>query len=146
MKRPGNLTYSTADGAEGHQALGVVGVAPTPGIPPWVFSPFQDKLLPTEAGVLITDPAAMTEHSSIGPPGAAPGLELVPQTQAGGEAGRPALASCTIVCVPQGEGAQKIPVGSLAARREVRPGVALASLHNPEVCLAEAVASPGLGA
>lgn len=51
-------THSRTDGAEGHEALDVVGVAPAPGIPARVFSSLQDKLLPTEAGVLITNPAA----------------------------------------------------------------------------------------
>lgn len=55
-------THSGADGAEGHQALDVVGVAAAPGIPARVLSPLQDELLPAEAGVLVTDPAAKTEQ------------------------------------------------------------------------------------
>ena len=51
-------THSWTDGAEGHEALNVVGITPAPGIPARVFSSLQDKLLPTEAGVLITNPAA----------------------------------------------------------------------------------------
>lgn len=51
-------THSWTDGAEGHETLNVVGITPTPGIPARVFSSLQDKLLPTEAGMLITNPAA----------------------------------------------------------------------------------------
>ena len=51
-------THSWTDGAEGHEALDVIGIAPTPGIPARVLSSLQDKLLPTEAGMLVTNPAA----------------------------------------------------------------------------------------
>lgn len=51
-------THSRADGAEGHQALDVVSIAAAPGVPAWVLAPLQDELLPAEAGVLITNPAA----------------------------------------------------------------------------------------
>ena len=51
-------THSWTDGAEGHEALNVVGVTPAPGIPARVLSSLQDKLLPAEAGMLITNPAA----------------------------------------------------------------------------------------
>lgn len=36
----------------------MVGIAATPGIPARVFSSLQNKLLPTKAGMLITNPAA----------------------------------------------------------------------------------------
>lgn len=51
-------THSWTDGAEGHEALNVVGITPAPGVPARVFSSLQDKLLPAEAGMLITNPAA----------------------------------------------------------------------------------------
>lgn len=69
-------THSGADGAEGHQALDVVGVAAAPGVPAWVLSPLQDELLSAEAGVLITDPAAKTDQGLPGLPVAALGLLL----------------------------------------------------------------------
>lgn len=40
----------------------MVGITPTPGIPARVFSSLQDKLLPTEAGMLITNPAAKDKY------------------------------------------------------------------------------------
>lgn len=51
-------THSRTDGAEGHETLNMVGIAPTPGIPSRVFASLQDKLLSTEAGMLVTNPAA----------------------------------------------------------------------------------------
>lgn len=51
-------THSRADGAEGHEALDVVGIAAAPGVPARVLAPLQDELLPAETGVLITNPAA----------------------------------------------------------------------------------------
>lgn len=69
-------THSRAHGAEGHQALDVVGVAAAPGVPARVLSPLQDELLPAEAGVLVTDPAAKTERGLPGLPAAARGILL----------------------------------------------------------------------
>lgn len=51
-------THSRTDGAEGHESLNVVGITPAPSIPARVLSSLQDKLLPTEAGMFITNPAA----------------------------------------------------------------------------------------
>jgi len=68
--------HSRADGAEGHQALDVVGVAAAPGVPARVLSSLQDELLPAEAGVLVTDPAAKTGQGLPGLPAAALGLQL----------------------------------------------------------------------
>lgn len=66
-------THGRADGAEGHQALDVVGVAAAPGVPARVLSPLQDELLPAEAGVLVTDPAAKTEQGLPGLPASSSG-------------------------------------------------------------------------
>jgi len=49
---------STADGSEGDHPLNAVGVTATVGLKARVVSLLQDKLLATEAGVLIADPGA----------------------------------------------------------------------------------------
>lgn len=51
------VTHSGVDGAEGHHPLNVIGIAATVGLPAGIVSPLQDELLPTEARVLITNPA-----------------------------------------------------------------------------------------
>lgn len=50
-------SYSRADRAEGHHPLDVVSIAATPWFPVRVLSPLQHKLLSTETGVLVSDPA-----------------------------------------------------------------------------------------
>lgn len=58
-------TYSTADGPEGDHPLNAVGVAAAVGLDAGVVSLLQDKLLPTEAGVLIAHPAAEKEKALV---------------------------------------------------------------------------------
>lgn len=53
----GAESYSRADWAEGHHPLNVVSIAATPWFPVRVLSSLQHKLLSTETGVLISDPA-----------------------------------------------------------------------------------------
>lgn len=50
--------HSTADGPEGDHPLNAVGVAATVGLKAGIVSLLQDKLLATEAGVLVAHPAA----------------------------------------------------------------------------------------
>lgn len=50
--------YGAADGPEGDHPLNAVGVAAAVGLDAGVVSLLQDKLLPTEAGVLVAHPAA----------------------------------------------------------------------------------------
>lgn len=51
-------THSTADGPEGDHPLNAVRVAAAVGLKAGVVSLLQDKLLATEAGVLVAHPAA----------------------------------------------------------------------------------------
>lgn len=50
-------THSAVDGAEGHEALVVVGQGATVGIPVWVLAPLQDELLALEVMVLESHPS-----------------------------------------------------------------------------------------
>lgn len=52
------LVSSTVDGAEGHEALNVVGQGTAEGIPVGVLSPLQNELLTLEVMVLITHPGS----------------------------------------------------------------------------------------
>lgn len=58
----GTVTYSGADGAEGHHPFDVVGVAATPRVPVRILASLQHKLLSTEAGVLISCPAVRNKQ------------------------------------------------------------------------------------
>lgn len=49
-------THSAADGAKGHEALGVVGQRPAVGLPVGVLAPLQDELLALEVMMLETQP------------------------------------------------------------------------------------------
>lgn len=49
--------HSTADGPEGDHPLDAVGVATTVGLKAGIVSLLQNKLLATEAGVLVAHPA-----------------------------------------------------------------------------------------
>lgn len=60
-------SYSRADGAEGHHPLDVVSVAAAPGLPVRVLPPLQHKLLATEAGVLVSDPAVHDKQMDTKP-------------------------------------------------------------------------------
>lgn len=51
------MTHSGADGSEGDHPLNAVGVAAAVGLETGVVSLLQDKLLATETGVLIPNPA-----------------------------------------------------------------------------------------
>lgn len=52
--------HGTADGPEGDHPLNAIGVAATVGLKARIVSLLQDKLLATEAGVLVAHPAVGT--------------------------------------------------------------------------------------
>ena len=53
-----DLTHGTVDGAQGHEALHVVGEGAAVGVPVGVLSLLQDELLALEVMVLKAHPAA----------------------------------------------------------------------------------------
>lgn len=57
-----DFTHSTVDGAQGHEALHMVGEGATISVPVGILSSLQDELLALEVVVLKTHPAIQRER------------------------------------------------------------------------------------
>lgn len=57
-------THSAVDGAQGHEALHMVGQGAAVGVPVGVLSPLQDELLALEVVVLVAHPARQTQRGA----------------------------------------------------------------------------------
>lgn len=61
----GGVTHSTVDGAQGHEALHMVGDGPAVRVPVGVLASLQDELLALEVMVLEAHPASQTETRKV---------------------------------------------------------------------------------
>lgn len=89
----GVAVHSRINGPEGNESLDAIGVVAAPGLPAWIISLLQDKLLPVKGGVLKTNPSATLHFQG------ANGLHAVLHNvlAAGGEFTTPALEMLLVI-------------------------------------------------